>query len=73
MMKRAVLQLLLAEHPAQLTIDEVVLELATPVDWAKRDEVEVALTELVQSGLVHRHGRFVFPTHAAVRFEALEE
>jgi hypothetical protein len=70
--EQAVLSLLLEEHPAQLSVDEVVRELTDrPDDFAARDLIDVALRALVGSGLVHRNGSFVFATHAAVRFDQL--
>jgi hypothetical protein len=66
------LSLLLEEHPAQLSVDEVVREMTDrPDDFAARDLVEIAVRSLVGSGLAHRHGTFVFATRAAVRFDQL--
>jgi hypothetical protein len=71
--QRAVLGLLLDEHPAQLSLEEVVRELTDrPEDFDARDIVETAVRGLVRVGLVHRHGPFVFATHAAVRFNELQ-
>lgn len=67
-----VLRHLLDLYPAQLTDEELVREVVGDVDdFAERDAVRRAVGELVGSGLVHRHGRFVFPTRAAVVFHAL--
>ena len=35
--------------------------------------IEDAVRRLTAGGLVHRHGEFLFPTRAAVYFEALVE
>jgi hypothetical protein len=66
---QAVLALLLEDHPALLTDEEVIRDLAPePATLGERDAVQVALRELVQAGLAHRLDRFVFATAAAVRF-----
>lgn len=68
----AVLGLLVELHPGQLHTDEVVREIAAdPSDFGDRDAVTVALAELAQTGLVHRHDGFVFASRAAVRAEEL--
>jgi hypothetical protein len=68
----AVLRLALDLHPSQASIDEVVRELADdPEDFAQRDAVERAASDLVRTGLLHRNGEFVFPTRAALRFAQL--
>ncbi len=70
--QRAVLALLLAEHPTQLNIAELARELsALPEDFTKTDDVERAVRDLVGVGLLHRQGAFVLPTRAALRFEEL--
>lgn len=69
----AVLALLLDEHPARLTMDELILvlhadpERGDPVDAAGR-----AVRELVGAGLMYREGRFLSPSRAALYFAALE-
>jgi hypothetical protein len=71
-LQRAVLAVLLEAHPAQRSDDELVRELtAEPADFAERDAVENAIRDLVAAGLAHRHGRFLFATRAAVRFDEL--
>jgi hypothetical protein len=71
-LQSAVLTILLEVHPAQRSEDELVRELtADPRDIAQRDAVENAIRDVVAAGLAHRHGDFVFATHAAVRFEQL--
>jgi len=70
--QRAVLALLLAEHPTQLTCSELVRELtADPDAFAARDDVERAVRDLVAVGLLHRQGPLLTPTRAALRFEGL--
>ncbi|MGC1851570.1 MAG: hypothetical protein WA687_03920 [Solirubrobacterales bacterium] len=71
--QRIVLDFLLEQHPAQLTIPEVAQALyAHPGDFAKSDEVERAIRDLVGGGLLHCHGPFVLPTRAALYFSGLE-
>jgi hypothetical protein len=69
----AVLALLLTEHPAQLTMAELVLVLHGDIDlFAPKDAAERAVRELVGAGLVHHQGKFVVPTRAALYFDGLE-
>jgi hypothetical protein len=71
-LQTAVLAILLDAHPAHRSEEELVRELtAAPDDVARRDAVENAIRELVGAGLAHRHGSFLFATHAAVRFDEL--
>lgn len=68
----AVLRQLLALHPVQLTLDEVVREIAgEPDEFALKDAVERAVGELYAAGLVHRSGEVVLPTRAALRLDEL--
>ncbi len=68
----AVLQQLLALHPAQITIEELVRELAgTEPGFAERDAIDRAVRDLAAAGLLHRHEAFVLPTRAALRFSEL--
>ena len=70
-LERTVLELLLDRPEALLSIDEVVRYMtAGSVDFGERDAVEVAIRALVQAGLAHRLGKFVFPTLAAVTWAA---
>jgi hypothetical protein len=65
--------LLLDEHPTQLTVGEVCLVLhADPDRDNPNDEGERAVKELISAGLIHRNGRFVMPSRAALYFERLE-
>ena len=71
--QQAILALLLETHPGQLAVDEVMRELTDrPDEFGPRDAIENAVRDLVGAGLVHRHGPFVFPTRAAVRFDELQ-
>jgi len=56
-----VLRQLLLLHPAQLTVEELVVDIA----------VERAVRELARSGLLHRSGEFAIPSRAALRFNEL--
>jgi Fe2+ or Zn2+ uptake regulation protein len=68
-----VLDLLLENHPALLSVEEIIRELTAGTDeFAARDRIEVALRRLVETGLVHRLGSFVFASHAAVCSRAFE-
>jgi hypothetical protein len=68
----AVLRQLLALHPVQLTLDEVVREVAgEPDEFALRDAVERAVRELCAAGLVNRSGEIVLPSRAALRLDEL--
>ena len=70
--ERAVLGLLLEQHPALLAIDEVVRYVAPSlVDFAEQDSIHIAIRSLVQAGLVHQLDRFVFAAAPAVNFERL--
>ncbi|HKB52296.1 MAG TPA: hypothetical protein VKC63_12830 [Solirubrobacterales bacterium] len=67
-----VLRLLLALHPIQLTVGELVREIAgEPKDFALKDAVERAVRELTAAGLAHRNGDVVLPSRAALRFDDL--
>lgn len=68
----AALAVLIAEHPAQLSLHELTRILGDGTDdWSQQDSVRVALRQLVSDGLAHQHGAFYFATHAAVRGEQL--
>lgn len=68
----AVLRQLLALHPVQLTLEELVREVADdPDEFAATDAVERAVHELGVAGLVHRSGDVVVPSRAALRFDEL--
>lgn len=68
----AVLRQLLALHPIQLTLGELVREIAGESgDFALKDAVERAVRELTAAGLAHRSGDVVLPSRAALRSEEL--
>jgi len=63
--QRAVLSLVLHEHPALLASDEVEREIGTG------DAVVRALTDLTGAGLLRQEGATVLPTRAALYFDRL--
>ena len=68
----AVLQHVLALHPAQVTIAELTREVSgEPEEFAGRDAIERAVRDLTGAGLLHSHDSFVLPTRAALRFDEL--
>jgi hypothetical protein len=68
----AVLALPLDRHPAQLTLAELVREVAEDsTDFAQGDAIARAIRDLAGAGLLHRHGDFAIPTRAAVHFDRL--
>ena len=67
-----VLRQLLLIHPAQVTVEELIVDVAADPDaFAERDAIERAVRELARAGLVHRNGEFVIPSRAALRFDEL--
>jgi predicted transcriptional regulator len=68
----AVLRQLLALHPVQLTLGDLLREIAgKPRDFASKDGVERAVRDLIAAGLVNRSGDVVLPSRAALRFDEL--
>jgi hypothetical protein len=68
----AVLQHVLALHPATLTREEIALEIGEPGEsFAGRDAVERALHDLAAAGLLHLSDSLVLPSRAALRFDQL--
>jgi predicted transcriptional regulator len=68
----AVLRQLLALHPVQLTLGDLLREVAgKPRDFASKDSVERAVRDLIAAGLVNRNGDVVLPSRAALRFDEL--
>jgi hypothetical protein len=68
----AVLQQVLALHPIQITVAELIREVGGNLsDFAQRDAIERAVRDLVGAGLLHRLDSFVLPTRAALRFYEL--
>jgi Fe2+ or Zn2+ uptake regulation protein len=71
--RHAVLELLLDHHPGVLSIDELVREMTAGSEaFAEQDPIKVAARELVEAGLAHRLGAFVFASHAAATFRGVE-
>lgn len=68
----AVLGLVLAEHPAQLTLPEILREISGDnADFADADATERAVRDLIGVGLLHRSGTLIVASRAALRFEEL--
>lgn len=68
----AVLRQLLLLHPAQVTVDELIVDLAAdPEEFAERDAIARAVRDLARAGLLHRNGEFAVPSRAALRFDEL--
>jgi hypothetical protein len=63
--QRAVLSLVLDQHPTLLASDEVEREVGAG------DAAERALRDLSGAGLIRRDGETVFPTRAALHFDRL--
>ena len=70
----AVLDYVLCEHPAHLTIPELSLAMNGQHDheFSRHDAVERAIRELVGAGLFHIAGGLVVPTRAALYCSTLE-
>ena len=69
----AVLQLVLALHPAPITFEDLARELDADADTMARDALERAIRDLDRAGLLHRRSGIVLPTRAALRFDELME
>jgi hypothetical protein len=68
----AVLQLLLALHPAQATFAELLRMMTMDEgDFGQRDTAERAVEELGAAGLLHRNGEVLLLSRAAVRCDEL--
>lgn len=68
----AVLQQVLAFHPAQVTLAELAREIVgESPGFAEQDAVERAVRDLAGAGLLHRRDTFVAATRAALRFNEL--
>jgi hypothetical protein len=67
-----VLRQLLVLHPTQVTVGELVRDIAgDPAEFAQRDAIERAVRDLARAGLLHRSGDFAIPSRAALRFDEL--
>jgi hypothetical protein len=74
LLESAVLRQLLHLHPTQVTVGELIADVAAdPEEFAERDSVERAVRDLARAGLVHRSGEFAVPSRAALRFSELWE
>lgn len=72
MHQEAVLGHLLYLYPAKLTKEEVIRELSVASeDFGTLDAYERAIRDLIATGLVHQHGKFLTPSRAAVRGEEI--
>ena len=73
LVESTVLWQLLVLHPTQVTLEELIRDLAVdPEEFAERDAIERAVRDLVRAGLVHRNGEFAIPSRAALRFNELQ-
>jgi hypothetical protein len=71
--EQAVLRHVLCERGTIFRLCDLLRELARdPDDFAERDGVERAVTELTKVGLLYREGKCVLPTPAAVYVQAME-
>jgi hypothetical protein len=71
--QRALLALVLAEHPTPLTAPGLILKLADdPTDFGQQDAVERAIRDLVGVGLLQPPKPFAWATRAALRFQQRE-
>ena len=70
--QKAILTLVMDEHPTQLTVSELARAMApeSPVDPVP-DWLERGLHELAGWGLLHRSDDSVRPSRAALRFQQL--
>jgi hypothetical protein len=72
--ERGVLAVVIGDYPEVYTATEVVREVTNdPEDFMERDTAERAIRSLTAVGLLHRCGPLIFPSRAALRFDALEE
>ena len=67
----AVLQHVLALHPATATIEEIEREMGAGNSFAERDAVARAIRDLAGAGLLHLSVSLVLPSRAALRFDEL--
>ena len=74
LLESTVLRELLHLHPAQVTLEELIADVAAdPGEFAERDAIERAVRDLARAGLLHRNGEFAIPSRAALRFSELWE
>ncbi len=68
----AVLGVLLTEPVGPWSEDEVIRQMTGgSTEFADRDRIAVALSELVAAGLAHRSGRFYFASRAGITANAM--
>lgn len=71
--EQAVLRHVLISQPTILRMCDLIREVRpVPSDSTPRDAVERAVRELVKTGLLHRQGKCVLPTPAAVYVQGWE-
>jgi hypothetical protein len=71
--ERAVLFLVLDEHPNQLTAAEILRRFCPdPDDFKNEDAVRRAIRDLIGAGLLRRQGDAVVPTSATLHLRQLE-
>lgn len=72
--ERGILSLVVGDYPEVYTENELVREVTRdPEDFGECETVERAIRSLWAVGLLHRYGPLIFPSRAALRFDALEE
>lgn len=70
--QRALLALILREHPTQMTFPDLARELFDdPDDFLAGDALARAVRDLAAIGLLQSNGLFVLPTRAALHFHVL--
>lgn len=68
----AVIALILDRHPAQLTLAELIREVADdPTQFPQVDAIERAVRDLGGVGVLNRNGEFLVPSQAALRMDKL--
>lgn len=73
-LEAAVLEHLIFNRDAHLTQDELIRELSgTDDQFGLRDGFTRAIRDLVGMGILHRLGKFVIPSRAAIRQAELHE
>lgn len=71
-LESALLQHVLAFHPAPITFEDLCREMGTDAkSFADRDALERAVRDLCASGLLHRSDSLLLPSRAALRFDEL--
>jgi hypothetical protein len=70
--QEAIMALVIAEHPIQLTVSELVRQMVpNEAPFNESDRIERGVRDLVGIGLMHRSGDTIRPTRAALRFNHL--